>query len=399
MNFTCGESCGWIAALVACVCFGSFGVPIKGAAATRVDIDPLVMQSYKTIMCFLTSWTVLLLGEEFTYTPWGIVSGIAWVPSGTAAIYAIRNAGLAVSQGTWSALIVLVSFTWGIFIFDEHVKSKVGAIVGICLMVAGLWGMSYFSSPEERMHTNASTSYDGFEPVAGTDVDGIGSVRESFHDEHMDTSVSSGSCGSIEMETDIGMTAVDSPRIPLATDRSTAEQPSEYVGFLGFACSRRHLGLACAVFNGLWGGSIMVPMHYSSGNTSGLGYVISFAIGAMIVLIFMWACRLLYHFGRTTSIVKAYASLPCFHFQIMWIPGGIAGTLWSVGNICSMLSVQGLGEGVGYSVIQAAMLVSGLWGILFYKEVTGTRTRLKWLVAAVLTVSGILLLSYEHRNG
>ena len=50
-------------------------MPIKGDTATKVDIDPLVMQSYKSLMCFLTSWLVILLGQEVTFTWWGLVSG------------------------------------------------------------------------------------------------------------------------------------------------------------------------------------------------------------------------------------------------------------------------------------------------------------------------------------
>jgi hypothetical protein len=60
--------------------FGTFGVPIKSDAARSVDIDPLVFQSYKTFVCFVTSWLVLVAGEEFTFSPWGIVSGLFWVP-------------------------------------------------------------------------------------------------------------------------------------------------------------------------------------------------------------------------------------------------------------------------------------------------------------------------------
>ena len=54
---------GWLAAVVATLGFGSFAVPIKSEAADSVDVDPLVMQSYKSGMCFLTSWLVLLMGE------------------------------------------------------------------------------------------------------------------------------------------------------------------------------------------------------------------------------------------------------------------------------------------------------------------------------------------------
>ncbi len=45
--------------------------------------------------------------------------------------------------------------------------------------------------------------------------------------------------------------------------------------------SRRTVGLLSALMCGIWGGSCLVPMHYSNGNTGGLGYVISFSIGAL----------------------------------------------------------------------------------------------------------------------
>jgi len=58
-------------------------------------------------MCFLTCWLVIPLGEPVRFTSWGILSGLFGVPGGCAGVYAIRNAGLAVSAGTWSSLIVL----------------------------------------------------------------------------------------------------------------------------------------------------------------------------------------------------------------------------------------------------------------------------------------------------
>lgn len=77
----CTETCGWIAAVGAVLSFGSFGVPLK--LTSKVDAHPLVMQSYKTIVCFATCWFVVLLGEEIRWTSWGIVSGIFWIPGAT----------------------------------------------------------------------------------------------------------------------------------------------------------------------------------------------------------------------------------------------------------------------------------------------------------------------------
>jgi hypothetical protein len=56
------DACGWAAAFGGMLAFGTFGAPIKSDVARSVDIDPLVFQSYKTTMCFLTSWLVLLYG-------------------------------------------------------------------------------------------------------------------------------------------------------------------------------------------------------------------------------------------------------------------------------------------------------------------------------------------------
>jgi len=41
------EIAGLVAAFLAALSFGSYTVPMKGEAATRVDVDPLVFQSYK----------------------------------------------------------------------------------------------------------------------------------------------------------------------------------------------------------------------------------------------------------------------------------------------------------------------------------------------------------------
>ncbi|KAL3798989.1 hypothetical protein HJC23_005128 [Cyclotella cryptica] len=88
------------------------------------------------------------MGQKFSFTWWGMVSGLFWVPAGALNIFAIRNAGLAVSQGIVSSSIVMVSFVWGNLVFREPVKSELIAYFAVCLIMIGLYGMSYFSSPE-----------------------------------------------------------------------------------------------------------------------------------------------------------------------------------------------------------------------------------------------------------
>jgi glucose uptake protein GlcU len=98
----CAENCGWVAAICAVFAWGSFGVPIK--SIEHGDVNFFVMQSYKTIVCFMTCWLVILLGEPVRFTSWGILSGVFWVPGAAAGIYGIRQAGMSAAVGLWSSI-------------------------------------------------------------------------------------------------------------------------------------------------------------------------------------------------------------------------------------------------------------------------------------------------------
>jgi glucose uptake protein GlcU len=408
------DVCGWLAAFGGMVAFGSFGVPIKSRVARSVDIDPLVMQTYKTAVCFATSWLVLLWGEPFSYTPWGIVSGLFWVPGGIATVFAIKNAGLAIALGISASLIVLVSFTWGIFVFEEHVHSRLEACLAVLCMLCGLVGMAYFSAPSvahgsvipttaeagpqgEILVTRSSTYQEVQIQDAEVPDDNDDSVRvrpKRFLDDIHETPAPSG-VFDVELSPDDrgDGTAFEDDDVTTEVRRETS-----HVWCFGCQWRRRDLGVLAAVFNGIYGGSIMVPMKWAPTSATGAPYVISFAIGASIVTFGLWVGRYTYLCQRHCSFSRAYASLPSFHVRKMWFHGGLCGLLWSIGNFFSIVSVQYLGEGVGYSVIQANMLISGAWGILLFREIEGGWTICKWFISAVVAVVGILLLSYEHHT-
>lgn len=435
------DKIGWTAALISAIAFGSFAVPIKGRAANSVNIDPLCMQTYKTTMCFVTAWIVLLLPPSnptpLTFTPWGIVSGMFWVPGGTLAIFAVRNAGLAVSQGTWSSMIVAVSFIWGIFGFHEGVKSRSHACVAVLIMMVGLWGMSYYSHGVDDDDDNAPNgqdaallskrgkhdhevhvqgkyvrlTLDGKDEIENracrieSDVDELESCTTAELTENgtsCDEQTQANLSIATSFDEECGASSEQSSRCScsdLASIVDEDEDDAEHLKFMNIRVNRRVAGLISAFLCGIWGGSIMVPMHFAPEGNGGLGYVISFAVGSALVNICMWMCRYVYNvYLLGGSILGGYKALPSFHFRVMWRPGMIAGVTWSIGNIASILSVEYLGEGVGYSVVQSAMLISGLWGIFWFKEIRGAATIAKWLVAASITVLSILLLSYEHKS-
>jgi len=233
-------TCGWISALISCLSFGSFAVPIKSKRARDCEVDPLVFQSYKTFICFMSSFLTLpLFHQEFYFTPWGIISGVFWVPAGVAAIYAVQNAGLAVSQGIWSSVIVIVSFVWGIGVFDEQVRSKGIAIAAVLIMILGLWGMSFFSSPDGTDTTTRDES-------EGRDS----SVCSSARDEGMTNPDDNRST----ISNGLGYNGVDSE-----DDFHDEEPPPNNTHH--DTIRKRRLGIAAAIFNGVWGGSILVNLY------------------------------------------------------------------------------------------------------------------------------------------
>mmetsp|Transcript_13563 Transcript_13563/g.29457 ORF Transcript_13563/g.29457 Transcript_13563/m.29457 type:complete len:394 (+) Transcript_13563:233-1414(+) len=386
------EWCGLLAAFVAAVAFGSYGVPMKGEAATKVDVDPLVFQSYKTFMVFALSWLVLLLDTRPSFTPWGIVSAAFWVPAGTAGIYAVRRAGLAVSVGIWSSFIVFISFLWGIVIFQEKVKSVFGTICAASLLCVGLWGIAFYSSPaHQRSKAIVQHHVEEIGPFDQADIeDPLKSDAEAkaYYGTSEPTS-------NVELEplTEDGYVKLDLEHFPHSGAPPWGEKE---VDLIIIHDTQYHLGLAMAVVNGALAATIMVPLHYAGDNARGLQFSISFGIGAVIITALMWLIRLCTNAITMGSLGDGYNALPSFHVGVMWRPGCLAGALYSIGNFSSILAISTLGDFMGYSLGQASLLVSGLWGIFYYREISAIDDIVGWLVSCAVVLGGILWLSKEH---
>jgi hypothetical protein len=242
------EACGWMAACLAMLSFGSFAAPIKSQIVVSLNVDPLVFQTYKTAMCFVTCWIVLLLGHPFSFSPWGIVSGLFWVPGGVGTIFAVKTAGMAVGVGVASSVIVLVSFTWGIFVFQENVRSRLGACFAVAMMIFGIIGMSNYSAPDYSLVDNTLSNMLQNEQQ---------SIETSFH-ENSPQRGEENQAQSIAY--DEMNEAVDNS---LMEESVQGDRSSQLSSYLCYGVSMRSLGICAAIFNGLWGGSIMVPMHWS----------------------------------------------------------------------------------------------------------------------------------------
>lgn len=389
---SCTETCGWIAAVVAMFSFGSFGVPLK--TSINVEVNFLVMQSYKTLVCFCTSWLVLLLGEEVRWSNWGIASGLFWVPGAACGIYGIRNAGLAIAVGTWSSIIVITSFIVGILIFEEKVKSFTNTCFAFIVLIMGLIGMSRYSA-----HVPDREGKDPLSPVTRSSfinhAVGGGPLKRtspvSSSNETLDTSRSSISANtntmvSLEMESLVGdyddeadiMGHSNEPHAHAHHDDDFDTKGLKHKDRLVFfggriSLTRRELGILGAVVNGAWGGMNLVPLHFAlrDDGLTGAGYLISYATGALIVNISIWILLYSYYlFQKKGQWQEALECLPKWHVEQLWRPGLYAGLLYSLGNFSAIIAVTHLGQSTGYSFCQMQIFVSGLWGVFYFKEVS-----------------------------
>eukprot|EP00977_Amphora_coffeiformis_P015905 scaffold4786_cov198-Amphora_coffeaeformis.AAC.17 len=416
----CGDPCGWMAAAIAALSYGSYGVPIK--ATLDLDVHPLVLQSYKTAVLFVFSWWFVVSGqEEARWTGYGIVSGFLWVLGGSCGILAIRNAGMAVAVGTWASVMVLVNFVWGILVFREPIHSFSHTCIAFAILCCGLVGMSKYS-------TSASSS------VVAKEGDAVPPhMASKNHDDHreegeeMETLVQSNRFTKMEKECltsrqrRVDEEDVMDPaksKIGGHNEEEMEDDEEEKKGIhtlmAGLPLTQRESGILFALLNGLLAGSSLIPMHFAkSQGFMGRSYILSFGSGSMAANMFVWVVYFVYmHLHHPTntkngsssdggialSFRLTYDLMPPFHWNELWFRGLMAGLLLTIGMFGAIFAIAILGQGVGNSLVQSKILISGFWGIFWFKEVKDPKAIGKWFASATLCVVSILWLSYERNS-
>ena len=409
---TC-DACGYAAAILAAILLGTSGVPIKTEIIQTLDVDHLVLQTYKTGVAFVACWVVTMASggrRPYRLTAWGIASGLFSVPGGLASVYGVRSAGLAVAFGIYASVTVLTSFIWGVFIFREHVASKFGACCAAILLIAGLCGMAAHSQGQRTKPTRGKTCDEDatittaaaattttVDVVGVVDEEELDGVRKRKHQNDEAVSSTFSSSPKLPLEMESLLSEEDEKEVVNVDDKKSSK-----VLFLGSRVSltKPQSGILASIFGGTWGGMNLVPMHYAAKDGyGGPTYVLSFFSGCMFVIIMIWLVRLLFELYRHNGDVgKAYHALPSFHYRQIWLYGSMAGLCLSGGKFMTIIAVTHLGQGVGNSFAQTSMLVGGLWGIFVFKEIEGRDRILKWLFSACIALTGVLWLSYEHSS-
>lgn len=84
-----------------------------------------------------------------------------------------------------------------------------------------------------------------------------------------------------------------------------------------------------------------------------------------------------------------------FHWRALKGPGILAGLLWSLGNFFNFFAIVREGNAIAVPQLQSVQLItSGLWGVLYYREVQG-RPLYFWTFFALWLLVFIVLLGFE----
>lgn len=340
---------------MALLAYGTYGVPIKETHKIP-DLNPLVFQSYKSVVMFAMAPMVVMLGVPLRFTPWGILSGLLWVLGGTGGVVAVRYAGMATAVGTWASVMIFVNFIWGILVFEEPVANMYDTTAAFVLLTIGLIGMSKHSAPtrshasrvelveEHRQSINNLIDYASFRSpdvekqqvkekeglLSGGPTSVLGHGRTNSFDAKLFTSYRSD----------------DSSEKDFYFDEVPTFNPETHIQLLGdgIILQKRTVGILAAIFNGLMSGSSLIPLHYAE--REGFGgphYMISYATGAAIANIGLWvvyyivlvievheqtsaSADLYAPLSWTAKMRQATANMPEWHFYQLWKPGFAAGT-------------------------------------------------------------------------
>jgi len=264
------------------------------------------------------------LSSFFVFTWFGFASASLWVFSSILSIFAINNAGLAVSQGLWSGATIIVSFLWGSLYFKQTPDSLPLAICALVLVSLGIAGIS----------------------IAGTEL-------------------------------------LAEKKMDIETQRLLRDDVEESTVIDDEVLPRRRLwlGILCALGLSITNGSMLVPLKFAPPEVGGINFIVSFAIGVFVVT----PVFALIYFGIRRT-------MPEMKVTRLALPGIMAGIGWNIGNWASIYATIFLGFTIGFPLSQCALLVAGMWGILLFREITGTKRVVSLFVGSGILIVGAVLL-------
>lgn len=272
------------------------------------------------------------VGTSFAFSYLGIVAGGLLVVALGASFLAIDKIGVAMAQGVFGGTAIMVSYLWGVVVFQEKVNNIPLSIFGLLMLIVGVVGIALNKSLTARLSA-----------WRGKELNLL--PNDSISDSYSEFD--------IVTPQNISQHQVQSEKDRLLT------------------------GILWAILVGLSGGSILAPSHYADPDVRGFAFIPSFGLGVIIIsplLSVAWFCL--------------ENCVPPLHLSTLPM-GLLSGLLWNASNICAIIAIPILGYGVAYPILQCALFVAGIWGIIVFKEIKGEEIILFFSSGGILIAGAV----------
>ena len=347
-----GEGAGYVAVAIAVLFFGTNFVPVKRFETGDGMFFQWVMCS--AIFCWgLALQCILFLMRDdcvpgangcrpaltdgrvdqysVKFIPQAVAGGVLWATGNTMSVPIINSIGLGMGMLIWGCTNMLMGWATGMARLDLNTADPGLVwlnILGVCLAVLALALYTLIKPAEPPAKDVGGDLGDHLVQVASNDVLG-----------------------------------------------SQAVVPASKAG------SKRLTGTLMAVVSGLFYGNNFTPpnllLNTAEGPSNALDYVFSHFCGIYFASTFWMLVYCAYK--RSTPVLYPRVILPGFISGLMW---SAAQTSWFVAN--ASLSVA-----VAFPLITSGPgIVSSLWGVFVFKEITGKRNLIVLSAAVMLAVAG-----------
>ncbi|KAG2378103.1 hypothetical protein C9374_008725 [Naegleria lovaniensis] len=144
------------------------------------------------------------------------------------------------------------------------------------------------------------------------------------------------------------------------------------------------IGILAAVACGITGGSMFVPSRLDD---KGSIYMVGFGIGSMGITSVMLVFYYYYYFFRYKKELSFYPKLSIFPC--------LTAVLWQTGNFfAAFVSAGPLGLTIGMPLTETSLVVAGLCGLIFFRELKGWKAIVQFFVSTlIMLVPGCILLA------
>ena len=398
-----------IYAIMGGICFGTYPLFIRTPAVIAAKPKTIVFQLYKSTVVFISGFLFLIprylnwkdqtdhaLVSLFVFNWWAVLSAVFWIPAGLFTIYSVPIIGMGLQVALAASTSSVFTFLIFWLVFGTKMRSySCGngctfylAPLYLFFTVAGMVALIFSAALTTKLRRCRGSSDNS---SSGDGIIGRGNISSSTSSETTNTdnestpmiSVSSSSSSSSSRTLESSKSAITKlSGIILsmlggcfASGQFAVVQQGKKIEEQKYHCFPRNI--TCP------------PALVESFDTFGSWYV-SFGIGAMGVTV----CLLL------GQVMKDGGRCPNFHWPILKTAGVHAGVFWVFGNFFVTLAVVAGGNAVVLAqTLSCMIIVSGAWGLGFYKEGDQSQSRkCVWFVCAVWTVVCMILLGMEKQE-